>query len=101
MQRVYPFALALVTVASLGSAAILAQSQPAPPKGFTAAFNGKDLSGWEGDADLWRVEEKPRPGAALGKCRQRVRRAREVVADEDDPCHLGTEEPQGARKLAP
>lgn len=26
------------------------------PEGFTALFNGADLSGWDGDPDLWRVE---------------------------------------------
>jgi hypothetical protein len=30
---------------------------PAPPEGFQAIFNGKDLSGWEGSPDLWSVED--------------------------------------------
>src|SRR5262249_45296287 len=30
---------------------------PAPPlDGFTRLFNGKDLSGWKGSVDLWKVE---------------------------------------------
>ena len=48
MHRAHVFALALVSAASFGSVAVLAQQKPAPPKGFTAAFNGKDLSGWRG-----------------------------------------------------
>lgn len=31
-------------------------------KGFKAIFNGKDLSGWEGDFDLWKVAD----GAIVG-----------------------------------
>lgn len=27
------------------------------PEGFTPLFNGKDLSGWEGDLKLWKVED--------------------------------------------
>src|SRR5580704_15685532 len=33
-----------LTVVSLGALA----ADPEPPKGFTALFNGKDLSGWHG-----------------------------------------------------
>jgi hypothetical protein len=33
------------------------------PKGFTALFNGNDLSGWKGDLAYWRVEE----GAITGQ----------------------------------
>lgn len=31
---------------------------------FQALFNGKDLTGWEGDPDLWRVED----GVIIGTC---------------------------------
>ena len=27
------------------------------PEGFTALFNGKDLSGWQGDSRLWKVKD--------------------------------------------
>ena len=37
--------------------------QPARPGDGAAIFNGKDLSGWEGDTSLWRVEE----GAIVGR----------------------------------
>jgi len=44
--------VALVVVAGLAgvaaSAIVAAQTNPAPPAGFTALFNGKDLSGWRG-----------------------------------------------------
>jgi 3-keto-disaccharide hydrolase len=33
---------------ALASAVLLAQTKPSPPPGFTALFNGKDLSGWRG-----------------------------------------------------
>ena len=32
------------------------QSVNAKP-GFTSLFNGKDLTGWVGDPDLWKVED--------------------------------------------
>src|SRR4051794_774453 len=42
-----PTALVLLaTVIGVGAAS--AQQSSAPPKGFTALFNGKDLSGWRG-----------------------------------------------------
>jgi len=30
---------------------------PAPPDGFQAIFNGKDLSGWEGSTEYWSVKD--------------------------------------------
>jgi hypothetical protein len=36
----------------------------APNSGFTPLFNGKDLSGWNGDPALWRVEN----GIVTGTC---------------------------------
>jgi dienelactone hydrolase len=32
-------------------------SRAAPPTGFTSVFNGKDLSGWNGRTDVWKVED--------------------------------------------
>jgi len=32
--------------------------------GFTSLFNGKDLTGWEGDPKLWKVED----GVVIGTC---------------------------------
>ena len=43
-------------------AAPLAQAQEKPPlpapdaEGWISLFNGKDLSGWDGDPAVWRVE---------------------------------------------
>jgi hypothetical protein len=34
-----------------------------PPEGFKAMFNGKDLTGWEGNKDFWSVED----GAITGQ----------------------------------
>jgi hypothetical protein len=39
----------------LSSAA--AAESPAPPEGFEAIFNGKNLDGWEGSPDLWSVKD--------------------------------------------
>ena len=33
------------------------QTATAEEKGFTRIFNGKDLSGWDGDTDLWAVKD--------------------------------------------
>jgi hypothetical protein len=41
------------TLAFLFTAPILAAEEP----GFTPLFNGKDLSGWEGDPALWSVQD--------------------------------------------
>lgn len=35
---------------------------PEAPEGFTALFNGKDLTGWQGDSRLWSVKD----GAIIG-----------------------------------
>lgn len=39
------------------SAAVAARAAYAAEEGFTSLFNGKDLTGWEGDPFLWKVEE--------------------------------------------
>ena len=57
MFRSVAAALALLT----GGALIAAD--PAPPKGFTALFNGKDLTGWHG----WAIHEKGGNPADLAK----------------------------------
>ena len=45
------------------SSALLGSSLPAVEDGFEPLFNGKDLSGWEGDTLLWFVED----GELVGK----------------------------------
>jgi hypothetical protein len=47
------FLALLITTASLSA-----------QDGFTPLFNGKDLTGWEGDPKLWKVED----GAIVGTC---------------------------------
>src|SRR5690606_36888037 len=34
-----------------------------PPEGFRSLFNGRDLEGWDGNPQFWRVEE----GAIVGQ----------------------------------
>ena len=45
----------LAVVAALGSHVSFADE--APESSFEALFNGKDLTGWEGDFKFWRVED--------------------------------------------
>ena len=52
---------ALFIVASLSSTLLAANVDP----GFTSLFNGKDLTGWEGNLDLWSVQD----GAITGVTR--------------------------------
>ncbi|MDI1314094.1 DUF1080 domain-containing protein, partial [Prosthecobacter sp.] len=40
---------------------------PSPPSGFTAIFNGKDLSGWSGSDKYWSVEDGCLTGVTDGK----------------------------------
>lgn len=48
---VLPFLAAILTAAA-------AAADPAPPPaGFVSLFNGKDLTGWDGAAGEWRVED--------------------------------------------
>ena len=52
--------LPLVVAASLTVHAVAAETPPsAPPEteGMTRLFNGKDLSGWDGDPQLWSVKD--------------------------------------------
>lgn len=57
--------LTFAAVISLSAAAFAAEPQQAPPepKDMTSIFNGKDLSGWDGDPRLWSV----RNGAIHGE----------------------------------
>jgi len=45
---------------------LAAATAEAGESGFVSLFNGHDLTGWEGDADLWRVED----GAITGQLRE-------------------------------
>ena len=50
----------LVALASLFTVSTLAadkpQTAPAEEGGYVEAFNGKDLTGWDGDPRLWSVK---------------------------------------------
>src|SRR4051812_36644449 len=50
--------LTLLTIPSLPAA-----DDPKNNEGFTSLFDGKSLDGWDGDSDLWRVED----GAIVGQ----------------------------------
>ena len=70
MERRSTFALqglAVVALAALAAAlvvepALLAEKE----KGFAPLFNGKDLTGWDGDSRLWRVENGEIVGSTEG-----------------------------------
>jgi Domain of Unknown Function (DUF1080) len=49
--------LVLVCVLFSPSLIALAQDVPAEPSGMKVLFNGKDLSGWDGNPDLWSVRD--------------------------------------------
>lgn len=52
-----PFAAAMLLVVLCDSAWCADPPTPAPPDGFQAIFNGKDLTGWEGSAEYWSVKD--------------------------------------------
>ncbi|RPJ87397.1 MAG: DUF1080 domain-containing protein [Acidobacteria bacterium] len=56
-------AVALLTVLLFGSVAVGQVSSAESQTGFVSLFNGKDLSGWEGDSRLWSVKD----GAIVGE----------------------------------
>jgi 3-keto-disaccharide hydrolase len=62
---------AFAFLAALLVALPLAQAQSSPPAGFTALFNGKDLSGWHGmphfdSRELWAMNEDAREKTIAG-----------------------------------
>jgi len=62
-RAILPSALsALAAAALLHPARLPAQSPPSDPQ-FVSIFNGKDLTGWDGDPKLWSVED----GAIVGR----------------------------------
>ena len=48
VRSVVTAASTVVVAVAVSVASMVAQTKPAPPAGFTALFNGKDLSGWRG-----------------------------------------------------
>lgn len=49
-------ACAAVLAAGLTLAPAARAEDAKPPEGFVSLFNGKDLSGWKGDPELWKAE---------------------------------------------
>jgi len=86
------------------------QSPPQPPKGFTALFNGKDLTGWRGRQPNYNpVEEAALSKEALGQKQAEWNAARdqhwrvdtakaEIVSDGQSP-HLATVKDYGDFEL--
>ena len=59
--------IALISLFTLnGLAADKPQTAPAEQDGMRRIFNGKDLSGWDGDPKLWSVKD----GAIRGEIRR-------------------------------
>ncbi|TDU73296.1 uncharacterized protein DUF1080 [Prosthecobacter fusiformis] len=50
----------------LSSSLPLSAADPVPPDGFTAIFNGRDLTGWKGSDAYWSVEDGCLTGVADG-----------------------------------
>ena len=52
-----PTAAALLGILLLGSAVLVCAGEAKTEKGFTPIFNGKDLTGWEGEPGWWSVQD--------------------------------------------
>lgn len=53
----------MTAVIGLIIAGLVTAAAQTPEPGFVSLFNGKDLSGWDGNPSLWRVEQ----GAVVGR----------------------------------
>ena len=53
----YKIAAAALLCVAVAYAADVPQTAPVEPAGMRALFNGKDLSGWDGDPKLWSVKD--------------------------------------------
>ncbi len=62
-------AMRLLTVGCLVfvAACLAGTRRAAAEEGFTPLFNGKDLAGWTGDMDLWKVQD----GAIVGSTKEK------------------------------
>jgi hypothetical protein len=72
----------MVALASMSSAA-----DPTPPKGFSALFNGKDLSGWHG----WAIHEKGGKPSEMAALSEEERKAKIAKWTEDAKMHWSVE----------
>ena len=71
MIRSLIFAFAAILVFNVSLSGLNGQENNQPPKGFTALFNGKDLTGWRGmrtmDPYVWRAKSEDEQKAILEK----------------------------------
>ena len=56
MMRIHSKMIRCLTLVAL-TTLMAFQSAIAAEKGFKTIFNGKDLSGWDGDTELWSVKD--------------------------------------------
>jgi putative membrane-bound dehydrogenase-like protein len=64
--KTFQFVPPLLALLLASSACAVAAAEPLPPIGKTASlFDGKTLSGWEGDTKLWRVQDVAITGGSL------------------------------------
>jgi hypothetical protein len=61
-----PVLWALLALLDWNAEAVRAADGPTVEEGFTSIFNGKDLTGWEGDKSLWKVESGMLVGDSQG-----------------------------------
>ncbi len=66
-----------IAIAALCGLAIAARAED----GFTSLFNGKDLTGWDGDARLWSVENGEIVGKSPGLKRNEFLKSQMAAAD--------------------
>ena len=70
-QRKICWLALLITLAGYGLSQVYAQDKTKKPAarqtGFKSIFNGKDLTGWEGDPAYWTVEDGAITGTTDGK----------------------------------
>ncbi len=56
-MRYFSFLLPLLLIAGISLAEDVSQKAPAEPADMKPLFNGKDLTGWEGDTRLWSIND--------------------------------------------
>jgi hypothetical protein len=79
--------LAFTVAAAFLFAAFLPADEPKPPKGFTALFNGKDLTGWKGNTTMTE-RAKLSPGDLADLQAKRNKIAAEHWTVDDGAIHL-------------
>ena len=85
-------------LAGLLAAALPAADAPKPPPGFTALFNGKDLTGWKGHTTM--KERATLPKEKLAELQaQRTKAAMEQWSVQDGAIHL-TPVPKGKQGVS-